>query len=309
MKFVVDSWSPEYDVSTDFGIDSQTDHNIDVDVERAADDWTPLDPSPRPDRPDSVVFVDGVRRSDARVWISDGEQTRAGVCASVAAGTVLCRGARASVERILVRRYVFAPSGNTAGPIGTRHGAYEFFATASDSPEDLNTGIHRAMADLEAEIAAGAASTAEMIIFDGPLRGRSTINGVGYIKTHHRRYLNDPLQQVIGQLSAGQRTPLFLLTGSQFQSWSWYMRLPGDVVHPMSGVVRCELPGYGTASEACQKADAVTATLPPYASEPHKDPRAPQNLYPIGGLERHLRHLLGDRTVIDRSLRLAAARS
>jgi hypothetical protein len=50
----------------------------------------------------------------------------------------------------------------------------------------------------------------------------------------------------------------------------------------------------------------VTATLPPYASEPHKDPRAPQNLYPIAGLERALRRRLGDQHVLYRALRRAS---
>ena len=45
---------------------------------------------------------------------------------------------------------------------------------------------------------------------------------------------------------------------------------------------------------------------PPLASVPHKDPRAPQNLVPIGGLERELRHRLGDQHILYRALRAAA---
>jgi hypothetical protein len=48
------------------------------------------------------------------------------------------------------------------------------------------------------------------------------------------------------------------------------------------------------------------ATLPAYASTPHKDPRAPQNLFPIAGLERELRRRLGDAALVHRALRLAA---
>ena len=51
----------------------------------------------------------------------------------------------------------------------------------------------------------------------------------------------------------------------------------------------------------------TAAVLPRFASEPHKDTRAPQNLYPIGGLERHLRHRLGDQALLFRSLQRAAA--
>ena len=46
--------------------------------------------------------------------------------------------------------------------------------------------------------------------------------------------------------------------------------------------------------------------LPPLASSPYKDPRAPQNLVPIGGLERELRHRLGDQHILYRALRAAA---
>ncbi len=51
----------------------------------------------------------------------------------------------------------------------------------------------------------------------------------------------------------------------------------------------------------------TAAVLPRFASEPHKDTRAPQNLYPIGGLERELRRRLGDQALLFRSLKRAAA--
>ena len=41
-------------------------------------------------------------------------------------------------------------------------------------------------------------------------------------------------------------------------------------------------------------ADRTAALLPVVGSEPHIDPRAPQNLVPIGALERELRHRMGD---------------
>ena len=50
----------------------------------------------------------------------------------------------------------------------------------------------------------------------------------------------------------------------------------------------------------------MTATLAPLRVQPHKDARAPQNLYPIGGLERVLRHRLGDAQVCYRALRRRA---
>ena len=50
----------------------------------------------------------------------------------------------------------------------------------------------------------------------------------------------------------------------------------------------------------------VGATVPRYASQPHKESRAPQNLYPVGGLERELRRRLGDPDLLYRALRRSA---
>ena len=48
-------------------------------------------------------------------------------------------------------------------------------------------------------------------------------------------------------------------------------------------------------------------TLVRFASVEYKDSRAPQNLYPIAGLERALRRRLGEPSVLYRALRRAAA--
>jgi hypothetical protein len=53
----------------------------------------------------------------------------------------------------------------------------------------------------------------------------------------------------------------------------------------------------------------VAATLPRFASQPHNDPRAPQNLHPIAGLERELRRCLGDPILLERALRQAASQA
>ena len=62
-----------------------------------------------------------------------------------------------------------------------------------------------------------------------------------------------------------------------------------------------------TVADAARRANLVSASLPRYASARHKDPRAPQNLYSIGGLERELRRRLGDRDLAMRALRRARA--
>ena len=71
--------------------------------------------------------------------------------------------------------------------------------------------------------------------------------------------------------------------------------------------MRCEAwPDTGL-EWAKKVADTSAAVLPRFASEPHKDDRAPQNLYPIAGLERELRRRLGDPGLILRGLQRAVA--
>ena len=304
MDFAVESWAPEYGIAVDSeNLESAT-GEVGLSVERPVGEWSAIDPAADIGTPSCVVFVDGVRRVDARVWITDGSRTRPGVCASVAAGAVRCDADRAQVVGPRVFRAVYAEASDAAGPIVTRHGTYQFVPCATGASDDLYQGIHDRMTQLETQVA--AVDTAELVVFDGPLRGRTDVIGVGFIKTQHVQYLPDPEQQVLTTLQAGQRTPLFLIGGSGFTRWSWYLRLPGPVAHPMSGIVRCELPGLGTVEDAARRADIVAATLPRYASEPHKDARAPQNLYPIAGLENELRRRLGDRHVMERALRVAA---
>jgi hypothetical protein len=71
-------------------------------------------------------------------------------------------------------------------------------------------------------------------------------------------------------------------------------------------VVRIECSADLPASRVSELADLTALVLPPLASAPHKDPRAPQNLVPIGGLERELRRRLGDQQLLYRALRYAA---
>ena len=44
----------------------------------------------------------------------------------------------------------------------------------------------------------------------------------------------------------------------------------------------------------------VSHNLPRFASRPEHDARAPQNLQPVGALEKRLRHELGDQRYIRR---------
>ncbi len=149
----------------------------------------------------------------------------------------------------------------------------------------------------------------DLLFVDGPLRGRTHLDRtIGYIKTHHTAYLPAPQAAVVAALHAGQRTPAFTM-GTSWRRNSWYLRLPGSPGAPWSGVVRLECSADLPGPEVRRLADISASVLPPLASSPHKDPRAPQNLVPIGGLERELRRRLGDQQLLYRSLRAAASAS
>ena len=120
------------------------------------------------------------------------------------------------------------------------------------------------------------------------------------------QYLAAGPRAVVARLAARQRTPVFLIQ-TKWTRYSWYLRLTEATGHPWAGIVRCEAWPDAELTQVTAIADATAALLPRFASEPHKDDRAPQNLYPIAGLERELQHRLGDRGVVFRALHQAAA--
>jgi hypothetical protein len=299
MKFTVETWDPDYGAPSEPDLVDSSE-NVDPSVEVAAEQWRPLFPESEP--ADDVLFVDGVRRVDANLWIErEGRFPGFGLAATYAAGAVRCNSA-ATVVAAEVRRGVF--TGADAEPVATVMGTYDVMSTRGSTPEELWLGIQERMGDLEGEVAEKHADVA-LVVVDGPLSHRRHVEGaVGYVKTQHVQYLPDELRSTLGSLPVGCRTPLFLTTTS-WSRFSWYLRLANGT-GPAGGLVRCEVKADMTVAAAAQLANLVTASLPRFASARHKDPRAPQNLYPIGGLERELRRRLGDRDLAIRALRRAA---
>jgi hypothetical protein len=307
MRFSVDPWDVEYGSSQGFDLADPSTGEINVELERAEGEWAPIDSASGVAAARRVVFVDGVRRIDARVWIDgDDGDVHPGVCASFAAGAVCC-GTVAEVITFDVERGVFSTAA-TATDITTTLTTYPARMAASPEIDGLMLAVHERMTQTEVAIAQAARADAsvELIVVDGPLRGRQHIEGtVGFIKSHAVAYLPSELHRMVGTLGAGQRTPVFTI-GTSYSRHSWYLRLPGPGGSPWAGIVRCECSSDLAPAAAIELADRTCATLPRFASEPHKDTRAPQNLYPIGGLERELRRRLGDQQILYRSLRAAA---
>jgi len=306
VRFVVDAWAPDYGGSVEEPALEASDVPTDITVEVPVASWGPRTvPGEGPAR---VVFVDGVRRVEARVWITgdDGEVSQ-GICASYGAGAVRCDG-RAELVAATVRRALFTTAPG-AGDLETRHGRFALVPVLGDDPDRLSLCLQQKMGELEVAVAreAGTGCAGEPIVVDGPLRQHRHLPGaVGYVKGQHRFYGAEVVRATVGALLAGQRTPVFAM-GEAFTRYSWYVRLPGERNHALAGIARCEASTDLGIAAVVAVADRVTALLPRFSSRPHKDPRAPQNLYPIAGLERELRRRLGDPALLYRALRRAAA--
>lgn len=302
MRFAVEAWATEYGAPMEGEQMELTEGKVDLWIECPKEKWAPIRPQPA-SLPEKVLFTDGVRRIDARLWIEDTDGgSRPGVCATYAAGAICC-DSQAKVISSKVERGVFSAL-KEASPINTRHTRYEVRRAEGDAPEQLWLAIQQRMAELESTIASD--EDVDLAIIDGPLRTSSAPSyAVGYVKTHHVAYLPPEVNHVVTLLKPGERTPLFLTLG-RWSRFSWYVRLPHGAGHPWAGVVRCEATADSATEDVIALANKVTALLPRFASESHKDPRAPQNLYPIAGLERELRRLLGDPALLYRDLKVAA---
>jgi hypothetical protein len=334
MRFHVDAWDPSYGSSVETAEAIQaTDSTarIDYDVELPASSWRPLDPSAVLE-PSAVVFADGVRRVEARIWIdqppfvdtttghtTDNRDAVMALCASYAAGTVCCcDGGRAHVVSVEIRRGLFTTATH-ATDVATSAGVYTLNITPDDPDQNLavllSQALQRCLGDLELILAVSARTSLsehgvdvdrDLLVIDGPLRGRTHLpRALGYIKSHRATYLQPGLHSMVGALQAGQRTPVFLM-GTSWDRHSWYLRLPCLPGAPWAGVVRVECAADIQGSNAIELANLSQQVLPRYASCEYKDSRAPQNLVPVAGLEREMRRRLGHPMLLTRALRIAA---
>jgi len=325
VRLYVDAWDPSYGTGLETGetapmpdLLSQSSAVLQPNVELEPAAWRPLVPAADLRCPDMVLLVDGVRRIDARIWVEEPDGTlHPGLAASYAAGVVRCdlRRGSAAVANARVARGFFTPSPD-AEDIVAANARYPVHRVAGSDPAQLSAAVQPYLSQLEAEVSALARATTEtltadgtaddLLVIDGPLRGRAQLpRALGYIKTHRVQYLPPELTTVVGRLAPGQRCPVFLL-GTTWHRYTWYLKLPGPPGSPWAGVVRVECSADLPRHEAIRLADVSAVSLPRFASSPYKDARAPQNLTPIAGLERRLRAMLGDQRLLVRTLHAAA---
>jgi hypothetical protein len=148
-----------------------------------------------------------------------------------------------------------------------------------------------------------------LTVLDGPLSRLRSLDGVhvvGYVKTHRTMHLSVDAHRRVPSLGAGQRTSLFRIGDERL---SCYLRLAerGPTMPPWAGIVRLEMPASAGLGTAAAQADVLAVALLRFAGVAHRDPRAPQNLQPVGALEKHLRALLGPSGLATRAIRESVA--
>jgi hypothetical protein len=239
-----------------------------------------------------LAFVDGVRRAEALLYL-DQVSAVAGV---LAAGAAVPGSGYAGirVERVFLRAAELR--------LPPQPGGWSWRSLLI--PPDLNAelALQRAMRELEAEVAAALAAEGHALVLDGPLQAELP-RAVGYVKTQARSLLAPEQSEALGKLRAGQRSSLFAWGNKH----GCYVRLGsgGDHQHPYHGLVRLE--AMGEAENCRQWLHQVAGWLPEFAGVAHLDPRAPQNLQPIAGLEKELRRRCGDPGLALRAVRQAVA--
>jgi len=302
----VESWAPEYGAPLDRDDTIvPAEGSVDDAVETA--DWAPREGLD--DGVELVSFVDGVRRIDARLAVDDPEVGPIpGICGTFAVGAVSWDRSkrRSEIHGERVERWAVVGRGRPeVFPPADLDPPYRTVASPHDDPLALIGVLHAAMRRAEGLLASELAGD-RFVVADGPLNDVSPQPVVGFIKSHRVTYLPQLRGAVVAALRRGQRTPLFTI--ADHRRYSWYVRLadlPGG--HAWSGIARCEASGGLALDDVVRIADRTAAVLPHVASEPHLDPRAPQNLVPIGAIERTLRHRMGDRGLVERALRAAVA--
>lgn len=259
---------------------------------------------------ESLAFVDGVRRGEAGLYrmTSDGALAR-GVAGAHACGAVVAGASGpAVVDEVRVRRTVIWGGGEPLELPPVPGGwAWRSESVQSLQPEVPLRELQTRMREAEGRLAEDLCERGHLVVVDGSLsfvRSRG-LPVVGYVKTHHRALLAPDLHRRVPRLEAGERTSLFAVGCDRY---SCYLRLapPGPTSGPWSGIVRLEMPQSAGLERARAVAHRMAGLLPRFAGVAHRDPRAPQNLQPVGALERHLRHLLGDAGLAARAVREAA---
>jgi hypothetical protein len=288
--------------------------SLSLDVELAPEAWQPIAPVTGAVAP-NLVFVDGVRRIEARLIVRRGGRLCYGAFGSYAVGSVTVTNHAASYSALRVGRVLVIGAGESLIDSVTVAPAlvYRPLTTILADPDGPLRAIQDEMRAAEEELGRELTNTDDtLVVIDGPLTFEQRVRGgaVGYVKRLFKLYVPSEKLDLIAELQAGQRTPIFALRSSRrFARYSWFLRLvpPGPGDSTLSGIVRLEVAEVVGAAGARRLADATALMLPQFAPNRWSDPRSPQNLLPIGALEFQLRRHLGDVRLVRRHIETLVA--
>ncbi|MGE4055492.1 MAG: hypothetical protein AB7F99_11905 [Vicinamibacterales bacterium] len=312
----VDPWAVDYGAETPgaSALPPEAAVDVDVAVETVGSRWVPVVPAPRR-MSGPVIFIDGVRRIEGRLVMTSADRVIHGAIGTAAVGSVHTGEHRATfgesrIDRVLIFGNGVLPASALA--LGPRL-QYRPVSVADDDADAPIRGLHAEMRVAEQALAASLAVPGALVIADGPLSitARSASPVVGFVKRLFQLYVPAEQLAVVRRLPAGARSPVFLIRSTgRFGRYSWFVRLatPLRVESEFTGIVRLEVAEAGGLEQAVSLANAITGWLPRLVPSRTRDPRAPQNLVPIGALEQHLRHQMGDSRLIHRRLATRLAR-
>jgi hypothetical protein len=306
----IDPWEVEYGSELPLdAVEETPSEDVELGVELESDRWCAITPRPT-STPEHITFVDGVRRIECRLIVRRGDQLFHGAFGTFAVGSVhLIRGQADWGEERVYRLVALAGGEQLPSDIRVTPAlVYEPATAANSDAEAPLRAIQERMRLEEERLARELADASDnLVIADGPLTFSEPLRGeaVGYVKRLFRMYLPRTHLDVLSDVPVGGRTPLFALRSTRrFARYSWFVRLsrPRGADSPFAGIVRLEVSEAAGAEAARRLADATAFCLPRLAPGRGRDPRAPQNLFPIGALEAALRRKLGDARLVRRHI-------
>jgi len=301
MNWRLEAWNPDYALPQVGFEESQFAPEVDTELEPA---WAavPVKECPWP----LLYFVDGRQRIDA---VIANEHAQRALLVTVAAGALVRDDAGIRLaEPPIIRRYALHTGGFGAEIRVGESFVYEPLETTAKDLRDLAGKVNGVMRGLEAQLA--ATLEGGVVVVDGPIyQGETVLERplLGYAKTMWQRYLPSEKEALLSHLDENCRTPVFRIHKSQrrkLELYSWYLRLPINPSAPFhvgAGLIRMETQAQ-SAAQAIERADQMAYLFCRLASSPSRDPRAPQNLIPIGGLEAWLGRYMGQGEVIRRRI-------
>ncbi|ELS31990.1 MULTISPECIES: hypothetical protein [Pseudanabaena] len=332
----LEPWSIGYDAPVSINPEEiPTNDKINTEVEVSNAQWQPIRAAIAPELPNQILFIDGRLRLDARFLGRSDDEILYGAFATIAVGAVLVDRVKSRAKCIATEiKRIIAMGGNLTAPptvipcpiSGRGDLKYDYCLTNSNNEPDTPSQIvQSAMLDEELRIANELSLNKELIhedtliVRDGPLLYRvyqTPFATIGYVKTMGKAYLKGENAQIMRSLKVGERTPIFRIANTHGSNLSWYLRSGSKDLnykklgyHDLHGIIRIDLDGGLDLAHAKAIADQSTYLIPQYASHPSRDPRAPQNLTPVGALEKELGRRMGSRELISRRLRDFLAKS